>query len=113
MKLTIRQKEIASGCYGFEASIEYYKQVMLKARAHYWNDVDNEQYVAISSTGRREYFVYNFYSSGKSKDWGLLRKQKEWKKLAKHAASLWAKNKYKSARQCDEMNWENYRSFYV
>ena len=113
-QLTTKQKQIASDCYGYCVPTEYYKTAMLKARGHYWVDSDNEQYVAISLTGRRKYFVYNFYSTGRrSEDWGLVMKQKEWKKCARLGAFLWAKGKYKASRLCDKMNWDSYRNYYI
>lgn len=107
MKLTKRQKFIAScmvPTYGGFAGAKEIKAAKLEARGKYWIDPDYQEYVAYSPTGRREFFVYEFSSLG---HWQT---KKKWRAMARKAASLWAKGKYKEALQCDETNWNQYRN---
>lgn len=106
-KLTKRQKFIAScmvPTYGGFSNVIEIKETKLQAWGKYWIDTDYQEYVAYSPSGRRQFFTYEFSSS---EHWKTKKKRRA---LARKAANLWAKGKYKEARKCDEMNWDQYRN---
>lgn len=94
MKLTSRQKLLAS-CnnpyWGGFSNKEEVKMAKCAARGHYWIDKQFEEYFAMSPTGRRKYIEYIVYS------WATEKVKKEWIRLSKRAAKLWAKGSYKES----------------
>jgi hypothetical protein len=103
-RLTKRQKFIAAATvptYGGLASREEVRQIKLLARGHYWDEgEDFLQFCAFSPSGKRQYFEYEWYS------WGTTKQKKRWKTEAAKAARLWARGKCKEALELDRDCYE-------
>lgn len=95
-RLTNREKFIVAATYptcGGYATREEVRAAYKKARGHCFTDDEFEMICAVSPTGRREYFVYNWYS------WALPKKQRQWWLYAMRCGRLWAQGKYKKAKE--------------
>jgi hypothetical protein len=99
-----RQKFIASCCNpyydGFATKTEV-KKAKLLARGKFWledlqfgcpaDEEDHDTFCAYSSSGKRYYFCFDWFS------WGTKKQKARWKREAQQAARLWCKGKYKEA----------------
>ncbi len=96
MKLTKRQKLISSCSHplsgGFSTRSEV-KEAKQLVKGHYWIDRDQQEYYAVSPTGRHTIIPYVWYS------WASIKIKKEWLVLARKCARLWAKGKYKESNK--------------
>jgi len=101
-KLTIKEKEIASGFYGYGIDKKDYYKIKKKARSHYWYDKKEEAFIAISPTGRRIQIYVILYS------WARKKIKDKWFKLGKQKAKYWARGQYNKSKEVPEVIWEKY-----